>query len=110
MKNTIHGLYVITDKHWIAPKKFAAKIRQVLQGGAKVVQYRDKSQQHQLRFEQASMMVELCQEYGAISIINDDIDLAKIVNADGVHIGSEDDELSYARQELGEKKIIGVSC
>jgi len=42
--------------------------------------------------------------------INDDIELAKIVEADGVHIGTDDDELSYARQELGEQKIIGVSC
>ena len=110
MKNTIQGLYAITDQHLITPKKFAVKVRQALQGGAKVVQYRDKSQQHQLRFEQASLVVKLCHEYGAISIVNDDVDLAIIVNADGVHIGSKDDGLSYARQKLGEKKIIGVSC
>ena len=110
MTSSLQGLYVITDPNLISPRKFAAKVRQALQGGANIVQYRDKSQQHQLRFEQASMVVELCKEHGAISIINDDIDLAKIVNADGVHIGLEDDDLSYARQKLGKKKIIGVSC
>ena len=110
MKKHIQGLYAITDQQLIAPKKFAARVRQVLQGGAQIVQYRDKSQQHQLRFEQASIVVDLCKKFGAISIINDDIELAKIVKADGVHIGTDDDELSYARQELGEQKIIGVSC
>ena len=110
MKKHIQGLYAITDQQLIAPKKFAARVKQVLQGGAQIVQYRDKSQQHQLRFEQASIVVDLCKKFGAISIINDDIELAKIVEADGVHIGTDDDELSYARQELGEQKIIGVSC
>lgn len=110
MQKHIQGLYAITDQQLIAPKKFAARVRQVLQGGAQIVQYRDKSQQHQLRFEQASIVVDLCKKFGAISIINDDIELAKIVEADGVHIGTDDDELSYARQELGEQKIIGVSC
>ena len=110
MKKHIQGLYAITDQQLIAPKKFAARVKQVLQGGAQIVQYRDKSQQHQLRFEQASIVVDLCKKFGAISIINDDIELAKIVKADGVHIGTDDDELSYARQELGEQKIIGVSC
>ena len=110
MKKHIQGLYAITDQQLIAPKKFAARVKQVLQGGAQIVQYRDKSQQHQLRFEQANIVVDLCKKFGAISIINDDIELAKIVKADGVHIGTDDDELSYARQELGEQKIIGVSC
>ena len=110
MQKHIQGLYAITDQQLIAPKKFAARVRQVLQGGAQIVQYRDKSQQHQLRFEQANIVVDLCKKFGAISIINDDIELAKIVKADGVHIGTDDDELSYARQELGEQKIIGVSC
>lgn len=110
MKKRIQGLYAITDQKLMTPKKFAAKLRQALEGGAKVVQYRDKSHHHQLRYEQASMLVELCNEYDAISIINDDIELSKTVNADGVHLGSEDDDLIFARSELGDKKIIGVSC
>lgn len=110
MNKTIQGLYAITDQHLIASKKFKAHVRQALEGGAKVIQYRDKSQQHQLRFEQASSLVALCKEFDAVSIINDDVELAKAVNADGVHIGEDDDELSYARAQLGPKKIIGVSC
>ena len=110
MNTVIHGVYAITDQHLITPKKFSSKVRQALEGGAKVVQYRDKSQHHQLRFEQANNLVKLCKEFDAISIINDDIELAKSVNADGVHIGVDDDELDFARQSLGAKKIIGISC
>jgi thiamine-phosphate pyrophosphorylase len=109
-KKTIHGLYVITDQRMISPKRFSAKIRQALEGGVRVMQYRDKSQQHELRWEQAQELVKLCREYNAISIINDDIELTKVVGADGVHIGAEDDDVLYAREQLGENKIIGVSC
>jgi len=107
---TIQGLYVITDQQLIATKKFESKVRQALAGGARVVQYRDKSRHHQQRLDQASMVVELCKEYEAVSIINDDIELAKMVNADGVHLGADDAELNFARAELGQDKIIGVSC
>ena len=107
---TVQGLYAITDQRLIAVKKFAVKVRQALEGGASVIQYRDKSQHHQQRLDQASVVVELCNDFGATSIINDDIELAKMVNADGVHLGAEDDEVSFARAELGEHKIIGVSC
>lgn len=110
MNKNIHGLYAITDSKMIAPKKFFARVRQALEGGAGVIQYRDKSQHHELRLEQASIVVALCKEFDAISIINDDIELAKAVQADGLHIGSEDDDLAFARKELGPNKLIGVSC
>ncbi len=110
MDKNIHGLYAITDPKMIAPKKFSARVRQALEGGAGVIQYRDKSQHHELRLEQAAIVVALCKEFGAISIINDDIELAKAVQADGLHIGSEDDDLAFARAELGANKLIGVSC
>ena len=106
----ISGLYVITDSQLIAPKRFASKVRQALLGGAKVVQYRDKSQQHELRWQQAQQLVKLCQEFNAVSIINDDIELAKVVQADGVHIGLDDQSVTEARQMLGNNKIIGASC
>lgn len=106
----IHGLYAITDATLMRPKRFAAMLRQALEGGAQVVQYRDKSKQHEQRWRQAQLVVNLCKEYNAISIINDDIELAKIVNADGVHLGSEDGSIKEARKILNEKKIIGISC
>jgi len=111
--DAIKGVYAITDEKLIAPKKFASSVRACLEGGAKIVQivqYRNKSKQHELRWQQAKMVVDLCQAYQAVSIINDDIELAKIVDADGVHIGKEDDAIEFARQELGTEKIIGVSC
>ena len=110
MEKSIQGLYAITDSHMIAPKKFTARVRQALDGGARVIQYRDKSKHHELRLEQAASIVALCKEFNAVSIINDDIELAKAVQADGLHIGSEDDDIAYARAELGANKIIGVSC
>ena len=110
MTKKIQGLYAITDQNMIAPKKFTSRVRQALEGGANIIQYRNKSQHHELRLEQAASLVALCAEFGALSIINDDIELSKLVDADGLHIGSDDDDLSYARSELGPEKIIGVSC
>jgi len=106
----IHGLYAITDQYLLAAKKFSVKVQQALEGGARVIQYRDKSKHHQKRLDQASVVVEICKFHGATSIINDDVELAKMVGADGVHLGAEDDELSFARDELGDDKIIGISC
>ena len=108
--NNIQGLYVITDSKLMRAKSFKSKVRQALEGGARVVQYRDKSTHHEQRWQQAQYIVQLCKEYKAISIINDDIELTKVVDADGVHLGAEDDSLLEARQQLGEGKIIGVSC
>lgn len=110
MSKRVQGLYAITDSKMIAPKKFTTKVRQALEGGARIIQYRDKSQHHELRLEQATSVVALCKEFDALSIINDDVELAKTVQADGLHIGSEDDDLAFARAELGTNKIIGVSC
>lgn len=110
MNKKIQGLYAITDQNMIAPKRFTSRVRQALEGGASIIQYRNKSRHHQLRLEQAENVVALCKEFGALSIINDDIELAKAVQADGLHIGSDDDDVSYARAELGANKIIGVSC
>ncbi len=110
MTKKIQGLYAITNEQMIAPKKFTSRVRQALEGGAKVIQYRNKSQHHELRLEQAESVVALCAEFGALSIINDDIELCKLTNSDGLHIGSNDDDVVYARSELGPEKIIGVSC
>lgn len=110
LANKIHGLYAITDSELMRAKRFRSKLRQALEGGAKIVQYRDKSAHHELRWQQAQQLVELCREYAATSIINDDVELAKVVGADGVHIGIEDQSLLEVRQQLGENKIIGVSC
>jgi thiamine-phosphate pyrophosphorylase len=106
----LKGLYAITDDQLINRQQFSQAIESALQGGAKIIQYRDKSNDQQKRFQQATILRTLCQQYQATSIINDDIELAKAVAADGVHLGKNDASLTRARQLLGDKAIIGVSC
>ncbi|MDP1871375.1 MAG: thiamine phosphate synthase [Gallionella sp.] len=86
------------------------QVRQVLSGGARVLQYRNKLSSPVVRFEQASALRQLTQEFGVPLIINDDAQLAQQVDADGVHLGGEDGSIAAARQVLGFDKIIGVSC
>ncbi|MCW8854538.1 MAG: thiamine phosphate synthase [Gammaproteobacteria bacterium] len=106
----LSGLYVITDEHLITEKDFSQTVELALQGGASIVQYRDKSNNREKRRYQANALRELCNQYCATLIINDDIQLAIETDADGVHIGSNDESLANAREQLGENKIIGVSC
>ena len=109
-KDRLKGLYAITDESLIAEKKFSETIEAALLGGASIIQYRDKSANQAKRLQQATALRELCSRYGATCIINDDIELAKAVAADGVHLGRDDTALASARQELGEDAIIGISC
>jgi len=109
-KKRLKGLYAITDEKLIAEENFREAIESALQGGVRIIQYRDKSGDLQKRLQQASILRDLCTQYEATCIINDDIGLASAVNADGVHLGKDDTALSDARQELGEDAIIGISC
>ncbi|MDQ7015646.1 MAG: thiamine phosphate synthase [Gammaproteobacteria bacterium] len=106
----LSGLYAITDQTLISDQNFANSIAAALKGGAKVVQYRDKSSDHKRRQQQAKTLVRLCRQYQALSIINDDIELAFEVEADGVHLGLEDRNLKQARNTLGPQAIIGITC
>jgi thiamine-phosphate diphosphorylase len=109
-KDKLKGLYAITDENLIAEESFSEAIESALLGGARIIQYRDKSANQKKRLLQASVLRTLCTQYQATCIINDDISLAKSVNADGVHLGKNDTELLNARQILGENAIIGISC
>ena len=109
-KDKLKGLYVITDEILIPENKFDTSIEAALQGGANIVQYRDKSNDPDKRIQQAQTLRALCNEYHAVLIINDDIGLAKYVGADGVHLGRDDAHITEARQVLGNNAIIGVSC
>lgn len=105
----LQGLYAITDEQLIG-LYFAPAVEQALKGGVRIIQYRNKSTNQRRRQQQAETLRQLCDQYHALLIINDDIELAKAVNADGVHIGRDDTALSQAREKLGADKIIGVSC
>lgn len=105
---SLAGLYVITDAS--LGSRLLERVEQALQGGAQVVQYRDKSNDTNKRLQEAQALQLLCREYHIPLLINDDPVLAKQVNAEGVHIGKEDAEYQAARDLLGHHKIIGVTC
>lgn len=104
------GLYAITDRALTADAHLISSIEQALAGGAALVQYRDKSADHPRRREQAGALAILCRGYAVPLIINDDVELAAEVEADGVHLGQDDPALAVARARLGARAIIGVSC
>jgi thiamine-phosphate pyrophosphorylase len=105
----INGLYAITpDESNTA--ELLHKTRLVLQGGARILQYRNKLADAALRQIQAEDLRELTREFGAILIVNDDAQLAQRVAADGVHLGGDDGSVAVARSLLGTDKLIGVSC
>lgn len=109
-REKLKGLYAITDATLIPEKNFRQCVEDALQGGCKIIQYRDKSHDLQKKLLQAEMICALCRQYHTVSIINDDIELAKTVAADGVHLGKDDALISHARQTLAKNSIIGVSC
>jgi thiamine-phosphate pyrophosphorylase len=105
----IRGLYAITPEG-MAPRALEAAVAEALAGGVAMLQYRCKSLPPAQQREQAATLRKLCLASGALFIINDDAVLAAELDADGVHLGREDGTLTSARQILGPRKIIGVSC
>ena len=105
----INGLYAITPE-LTDTASLVAITKQVITGGARLVQYRSKTTETALCLEQAQSLAHLCRKFGIPLIINDYLDLAIEVGADGVHLGREDSPLSEARRVLGDEKIIGISC
>jgi thiamine-phosphate pyrophosphorylase len=106
----LRGLYAITDAQLSPGKHLQEDVRKALLGGAALIQYRDKTDNASKRLAEASALQRLCHDHGALLIINDDIELAAQVGADGVHLGAEDAEPSSARSQLGSHAIIGISC
>lgn len=108
-KPAVAGLYAITPD-LADTNELLRKVRLALQGGAPVLQYRNKTADAALRLQQASALRTLTREFDTALIVNDDAALAAQVNADGVHLGGEDGSVAAARALLGESKLIGVSC
>ena len=106
----LQGLYVIVDADCIGTEEIHSATHEVLSAGVKIIQYRDKINNQNKRFNIAKQLRELTQQYSCILIINDDIKLTKMVEADGVHLGKHDDSIVKARKKLGNYKIIGASC
>ncbi|MBV1921651.1 MAG: thiamine phosphate synthase [Pseudomonadales bacterium] len=106
----LQGLYAITD-NLLTPGPFLIeRVEQALQGGVRILQYRDKTTDKQKRQNEALALKSLCAQYKCTFIINDDIELCSKVNADGVHLGVSDVNIHTARQQLGNNVIIGATC
>ena len=101
-------LYLLTDRQ-LAGLTHAQITRQALSGGIKAIQLREKDRSKKEIFIEALVLKKLTTKYNATFIINDHIDIALAVNADGVHLGQEDMPLPEARKIIGSKKIIGIS-
>ena len=103
-------LYAVTDRSWLKGQTLAQQVEQALLGGATMVQLREK-QLDLPHFRREALDIQaLCRRYGVPFLINDNVDLALEIGADGVHVGQEDMEAWLVRQKLGPGKILGVSA
>ncbi|ACH40455.1 4-amino-5-hydroxymethyl-2-methylpyrimidine-phosphate kinase and thiamin monophosphate synthase [Citrifermentans bemidjiense Bem] len=102
----IGGLYLITDQ----AERLVHRVREALSsGGVAVLQYRDKVRSYEERLELGQELKHLCTEFQVEFIVNDDVELAFALDADGVHLGQDDGDPAAAREALGPKKMIGIS-
>ena len=105
----LHGVYTITDPV-LCGEHLIDNVVAAIQGGIRILQYRNKLASPATQFKEATKLLSLCRQHDVLFIINDDVDLASEVDADGVHLGQKDRILPEARQQLGNEKIIGISC
>lgn len=110
MKTALTGLYAITPEPTAGEPPLTTGVAQAIAGGARLIQYRDKGADRQRRQDQAAALLTVCRAAGVPLIINDDLELARELGADGVHLGRDDGDARAARQRLGAHAIIGVSC
>lgn len=103
------GLYAITPDESDTARLIAA-VSAALEGGIAVLQYRNKQAEAALRRDQAAQLLSLCRAAGVPLIVNDDVQLALDIGADGVHLGGEDGDLAEARARLGAERLLGSSC
>jgi thiamine-phosphate pyrophosphorylase len=108
-RRAIRGLYAVTPDTHDTPD-LVRKVTAAIAGGATLVQYRNKIAPPDLRLEQATALKAVCRERGALLLVNDFVDLARAVDADGVHLGKDDGAAGQARAVLGADKLIGISC
>ena len=101
------GLYAITD----GPRDDLLPVaRAALEGGATLLQYRDKTRDGARRLREAQALADLCASFRIPLIVNDDVELARASGASGVHLGEDDGAVSSARASLGDGAIVGMSC
>ena len=105
----LRGVYLLTpDESDTA--RLLERVEAALAGGAVLLQYRNKLADTALRLEQAQALLPLCRRHGVPLVINDSVELALAVGADGVHLGRDDGDIASARARLGAGRLLGVSC
>ena len=109
MGNKLYGLYAITPDG-LSGDRLLADVEAALSGGCRIVQFRDKTSSMPERVARARALRQLTRRFGARLLINDDIALCTLIDADGVHLGQEDGNLRVARAILGPERILGASC
>lgn len=108
-RNRLKGIYGITDPDLMGAE-LLQKSEQAILGGINILQYRNKTATLSQQENEARTLAELCKKHNVLFIINDNVELAVNVNADGVHLGQTDTHIEKARELLGKNKIIGVTC
>lgn len=103
------GLYGITGEKFANGKSNYQCVKEMIDGGIKIIQYREKEKSMKEMVKEARAIRELCKENGVLFIVNDHVDLALLVDADGVHVGQNDMEPKDVRALIGDDKIIGLS-
>lgn len=103
-------LYAITDSHWLNGRTLYSVVEESLEGGVTFLQLREKELDEEHFLEEARELQKLCREYQVPFVINDNVDIAAAINADGVHVGQSDMEAGDVRAKLGPDKIIGVTA
>lgn len=103
-------LYAVTDRAWLGGRTLAEQVSDAIDGGVTIVQLREKSMPRDELVAEAREIRALCHSRGIPFIINDDAELARLVSADGVHVGLDDLDIAAAREIIGEKGIIGASA
>ena len=102
-------LYAVTDRHWLNGESLYSQVEKALKGGATFIQLREKNLAEEEFLAEAKEIARLCKSYHVPFVINDNVEIAKKVDADGVHVGQSDMEAGDVRAKLGPDKIIGVS-
>ena len=103
-------LYAVTDRHWLGEETLYDQVKKALDGGATFVQLREKNLDRENFLAEAKEIQKLCKEYGVPFVVNDEVSIAKDIDADGVHVGQSDMEAMDVRKILGPDKILGVSA
>lgn len=103
-------LYAVTDRHWLKDETLENQVEKALQGGATFLQLREKSLDDDIFLAEAKEIQKLCKKYQVPFVINDNVDIALAIDADGVHVGQSDMEALDVRKRLGPDKIIGISA